>query len=147
MEIKIVIDINDVAEFNSLYFNEHPKAKNKPIKAPEHPSLNWYMRANNFVVDTVKANWKDFIVFILQKYNLLNQKIDYCDVIYTTYFSRNKRIDVDNITPKFIMDGLVAGEFLVDDSISHLTLLTRGFIDNDNPRIELQFCNIKKKGE
>ena len=83
----------------------------------------------------------------MQKYNLLNEKIDYCDVVYTTYFGRNKRIDADNITPKFIMDGLVAGSFLVDDSINHLTLLIRGFIDIDNPRIELRFCNIKKKGE
>lgn len=145
--LKIVITQDDVDRYNRAYFAAHPRAKKLRIKGPEHPSLNWYMTANNMAVNDVKQDWKQFIINILEDRGLLNLEIDKCVVYYTTYFKRNKNIDADNITPKFILDGLVAGGFLVDDSIRHIALFTQGFYDAKNPRIELEFKNIQRKGE
>lgn len=105
------------------------------------------MTANNMEVNDVKQDWKKFILDILEDRELLNVQIDKCVVVYTTYFKTRKNIDADNITPKFIFDGLVAGGLLVDDSIRHVALFTQGFYDAKNPRIELEFKNIQRKGE
>lgn len=145
--LKIIITQDDVDRYNRAYFAAHPRAKKLRIKRPEHPSLNWYMTANNMAVNDVKQDWKQFILGILEDRGLLNMQIDKCVVVYTTYFKTRKSIDADNITPKFIFDGLVAGGFLVDDSIYHVALFTRGFYDAKNPRIELEFKNIQRKGE
>lgn len=146
-DLKIIITQDDVDRYNRAYFAAHPRAKKLRIKGPEHPSLNWYMTANNMAVNEVKQDWKQFILGILEDRGLLNFQVDKCIVIYTTYFKTQKNIDADNITPKFILDGLVAGGFLVDDSIRHVALFTQGFYDAKNPRIELEFKNIQRKGE
>lgn len=62
MEILIRIDEKDVNEYNAHYFSEHHKAKKPRIKSPAHPTLNWYVRADNKEVNNVKQAWKDFIV-------------------------------------------------------------------------------------
>lgn len=136
----IIIDQNDVDAFNAKYFKEHPRAKKVRIKAPQHPSLNWYMTANNMEANNMKQNWKDFIVFILTNRNLINKQIDKCKVTYRTFFKRKCIHDLDNITPKYIFDGLVEGGFLVGDDCTHITrLTTECFYDKENPRIELEF--------
>lgn len=146
---KLVITWQDVNEFNNLYFAEHPRATKPRIKRPQHPSLNEYMIANNMKANQWKQNWKDFIVFLLEKYGLSGVKIDTCEVTYITYFGDKRVHDVDNITPKFIFDGLVEGGFLVADDIDHIkSLTTLGDRDRDNPRIELHFENVQlRKGE
>lgn len=140
MEITIVIDQKDVDAFNAKYFMDHPRAKKVRIKSPQHPSLNWYMTANNMEANNVKQVWKDFMVFVLTNRNLINQKIDRCEVVYRTFFKRKCIHDLDNITPKYIFDGLVEGGFLVGDDCTHITrLTTECFYDKENPRIELKF--------
>lgn len=96
-----------------------------------------------------KQNWKEFILFLLSKYKLQNIHIDTCEVTYITYFGDNRVHDVDNITPKFIFDGLVEGGLLVADDIDHIKkLVILGDRDKDNPRIELYFENVQlRKGE
>ena len=77
---------------------------------------------------------------IERKLNLINQKIDRCEVIYRTFFKRKCIHDLDNITPKYIFDGLVEGGFLIGDDCTHITrLTTECFYDKENPRIELEF--------
>lgn len=138
--MKIIITQTDVDEFNELYFKTHPRAKVKRIAGPYHPSLNWYMRANNMSRNAAKQNWKEFILFMLDRNNLTHTQINHCKIIYTTYFKQNRIHDVDNITPKFILDGLVEGGFLVADDIKHIpVLITKAFYDKENPRIELEF--------
>lgn len=142
--MNIIITQTEVDEFNELYFKAHPRAKVKRITGPYHPSLNWYMRANNMSRNAAKQNWKDFILFVLDKNGLRNAQIDRCEIVYTTYFKQNRIHDVDNITPKFILDGLVEGGFLVADDIKHIpVLITKAFYDAENPRIELEFSIIE----
>ena len=122
------------------YFYAHPKAKKAPIKGPQHPSLNWYCRAGNVEVNNTKQAWKGFMLFILEKNKLLNKRIEKCAMIYRTFFKDKRTHDDDNVTPKFILDGLTEGGFLVADDYQHLNPLTTfcGY-DKLNPRIELVF--------
>ena len=137
-KLKIVIAWQDVDAFNARYFAAHPRAKNKPIKKPQHPSLNETMIGNNMKINQMKQNWKDFMLFILERDGLLGANIDRCVIEYVTYFGDNRVHDADNITPKFILDGLVAGGFLVADDINHIReLRIIGDRDKENPRIEI----------
>lgn len=139
----LTITKQDVDEFNRLYFAEHPRATKPRIKKPQHPSLNEYMIANNMKANQWKQNWKDFMLFMLDKYRWCDIGIETCEVQYITYFKDNRVHDVDNITPKFIFDGLVEGGFLVADDIDHIKKLTTwGERDTDNPRIELVFDKV-----
>lgn len=140
MEIKITITQRDVDEFNAAYFKAHPKAKKHLIETPQHPSLNQYVTACNMKSNSMKQNWKDFMIFILNKNNLQDIHIDSCEVTYVTYFKNKHKHDLDNISPKFIFDGLVAGGFIVGDDMTHIKKLTiMGGYDKENPRIELMF--------
>jgi Holliday junction resolvase RusA-like endonuclease len=96
--------------------------------------------ANNLAVNKEKQNWKDLMVFILKELDMIDTMIDNCELIYTTYYPTKRKHDLDNITPKFILDGLVAGGFLTDDNNTCITsLTTQARYDKDNPRIELLF--------
>ena len=133
----IVIDQNDVDEFNKIYKENHPRAKNLPIKSPQHPSINTYMTMNNQASNRLKQNWKQFIVWVLGELNMTNKKIEKCRITYRTYFPQNRRRDLDNISPKFILDGFVEAGFIVDDSSDHvISLTTECYIDKEYPRIE-----------
>lgn len=137
-EVKIVITKEDVDEFNSLYFSSHPRAKKPRIKKPQHPSLNETMIGNNMKINQQKQNWKDFVGYVVEKNHLANIAIEHCDIVYVTYFADARTHDADNITPKFILDGLVASNLIVADDIEHVESLTIiGKRDKGNPRIEI----------
>lgn len=138
MEIKIIITQDDVDRYNEKYFLQHPRAMKARIKGPCHPTLNWYMTANNIQVNNVKQSWKEFIVDILTEKELQGLMIDKCEVIYETYFKDRRKRDVDNITPKFIFDGFVEAGFIEADDYQHIQKLTTicGY-DKENPRIEI----------
>jgi hypothetical protein len=112
-KIEIIITQKDVDDYNKRYFDLHPRAKKKRIDGPYHPTLNWYMTANNKSVNNKKQDWKDFILFILRNRNLLDYAIKKCKIEYRTLFEDRHKRDLDNITPKFIFDGLVEGNFIV----------------------------------
>lgn len=133
----LIIDAQDVAEFNRLYFEEHPKAKNAPIKAPQHPSINTYMTMHNQAANKLKQNWKDFIVWIINDLDMANKNIKKCRMTYRTFFKQNRRHDLDNISPKYILDGFVASGFIEDDDSEHIiSLTTECAVDAENPRME-----------
>lgn len=135
----ILIEIleKDVIEFNQLYFDKHPRAKNKPIKAPQHPSINEYCIMHNQKANKLKQHWKDFIVWKLESLNLCNKNIKKCRITYKTFFKYAHRHDVDNISPKYIFDGFVEANFLEDDDLDHVISLTiEGALDKENPRME-----------
>lgn len=141
MEYTITITQNDVDKYNHDWLMKHPRAKNKPIKGPQHPSLNEYMTANNMKANHIKQNWKDFIYQIISDLGYLDLGIQRCEVTYRTYFKQNRPRDLDNITPKYIFDGLTAAGFWEDDSCNHVTkLIIECGYDKINPRIELVVC-------
>ena len=146
--MKIIITQNDVDAYNEQYFKEHPKAKKEKISKPQHPSLNWYMTANNMQVNSVKQAWKDLVGLILSKYDLIDYGIEKCHITYTTFFKENRTHDLDNITPKFILDGFVDSGFILKDDCRHiLSLTTIGKYDKENPRIEFDIEVLERKGE
>lgn len=140
MEMKIIITQYDVDSFNAAYFKAHPRAKKTLIIRPQHPSLNEYITACNMKSNSLKQNWKQFMLYLLDDKGLRDKHIEKCEVTYITYFNTKRKHDLDNLTPKFIFDGLVEGGFLMGDDMSHITKLTiMGGYDVENPRIELIF--------
>jgi len=61
--------------------------------------------------------------------------------ITITWYEPNLRRDPDNITAgqKFILDGLVAGGVIKDDSQRYINSITHKYeVDRENPRIEIE---------
>ena len=85
----------------------------------------------------MKQAWKDFIIWRLDELGLRGRMIAKCSIEYITYFKTNRRHDLDNISPKFILDGFVEGGLLVDDDYMHISSLKiMCGVDKENPRME-----------
>lgn len=91
------------------------------------------------MMNALKQKWKDFIVFFIENQGYSNLHIEKCEMVFTTYFKTNRRHDVDNTSPKFILDGLADSGFILDDDSKHLTSLTlKCDVDKENPRTEIE---------
>lgn len=138
-QINLVIDNNTLSEYEKYYFKLHPKAKKKPIDKPRHPSINSWMIMKRPMMNALKQKWKDFMIWFIENQGYTNLHIEKCEMKFITYFETNRRHDVDNTTPKFILDGMAESGFLVDDDSKHLTALTLEVgIDKENPRTEIK---------
>ena len=136
--IKFIIDRSTIKKYNLYYFTQYPRRKKEPIVSPIAPSLNQWGIMKRPQANHLKQCWKDFIVWLVQDYNLSNKKIDKCQIVVTYYFRTKQRRDADNYTIKFIGDGLVASGLLEDDDFSHIESLTiMGGYDKNCPRTEL----------
>ena len=66
--------------------------------------------------------------------------------ITITWYEPNRRRDPDNITggQKFVLDGLVAGGAIKDDSQRYVnSILHRFEVDKDNPRVEIEVQEVQ----
>lgn len=136
-ELLIVIDQSCVDRYNQFWFDTHPRAKKARIKAPQHPSLNEYYKANFQAANTLKQTWKEFVIWLVNELKLNNFHISQCEIKYTTFFKTNRRHDPDNVSPKFVLDGFVEAGLLEDDDYKHIvSLITKCEIDKENPRME-----------
>jgi hypothetical protein len=125
-------------EYDKYYFNQYPKRKVPPIKNPIPPSLNQWMIMKRPAMNNEKQKWKEFIVWLINKYNLQNQHIDNATITFTYYFKTKIRHDADNYTPKNIMDGFTESGLLLDDDLEHIEMLSiKGGYDKNNPRVEI----------
>lgn len=124
----VVIEFTEelMYEWTKRYFRLHPRAKNNPIDTPANPSLNKWIILQRKKMNTLKQNYKDFTKFVVKHYGLENLGISECKCKYTVYKPTRARTDIDNIVPKFILDGLTAEEIgvLVDDSCDVIKELT-----------------------
>lgn len=92
----------------------------------------------------LKQTWKDFVMWLIEDYGYSNMNIESCAMTFTYYFKTKARHDTDNLSPKFILDGLAEG-FIVDDDYKHLhTLTLKCGYDKENPRTEI-LVNIDGK--
>lgn len=90
-------------------------------------------------MNALKQRWKDFIVWFINEQGYANLLINNCEMKFTTYYKTNRRHDIDNSCPKFILDGFSESGFIVDDNSKHITSLTlQCFVDADNPRTEIE---------
>lgn len=138
-KIELVIDNQVLSEYEKHYFKLHPKAYKKPIEQPYHPSVNKWMIMKRPMMNALKQKWKDFIIWFIENQGYTNLHIEKCEMKFTIYYSTNRRHDIDNGVPKFILDGLSESGFIVDDDSRHLTTLTLqcGY-DKENPRTEIE---------
>lgn len=136
--IKIVFDEETLALYEKHYFAIHTKAKKKPIPHPYHESINQWMIMKRPMMNSLKQRWKDFIVWLVNNLGYSSLKIERCEISQSIYYPTNRRHDIDNSTPKFILDGLVESGMIVDDDSNHIDRLTLQVgVDKKHPRTEL----------
>ena len=137
-QIQITIDNNTISAYSDYYFSIHTKAHKQPIPHPYHESINVWMIMKRPMMNALKQKWKDFIRWLVDRKGYTNLHIEKCEIHQTVYYPNNRRHDVDNSTPKFIIDGLVDSGMIVDDDSKHLTRLTLECgVDVANPRTEI----------
>ena len=122
--ITLVIDETVLEEYNEYYFSIHTKAKKKPIPHPYHESINQWMIMRRPMMNALKAKWKAFIAWFVDKQGYSNLHIERCEIEQRVFFQNNRRRDIDNTVPKFILDGFVDSGLIVDDSCEHIRKLT-----------------------
>lgn len=140
---KIIIDNTLVDEYCQLYFKQHPRAKKRPIDRPIHPSLNQWMILPRIQMNALKQKWKDFGKFVIKKHGLENKMLENFEIEFLVFMPTRRRIDPDNICPKFLLDAFTESGFIVDDDSKHLHSLTlQCDYDKDNPRTEIVIKTI-----
>ena len=91
-------------------------------------------------MNCLKQKWKDFIKWFVNEQGYANLHIEKCEICQTIYYQTNRRHDLDNTVPKFVLDGLVESGMVVDDDSKHITKLTlQCGVDSERPRTELLF--------
>lgn len=136
--MSITIDRACIDKYADRYFTEHPRATKMPIPYPYHESINKWMIMKRPQMNCLKQKWKDFIVWLVDTNGLTNKKIQCCDIEQRVFFPTNRRHDIDNTVPKFILDGLVESGLIEDDDSLHIKhLIMSCGVDKDNPRTEL----------
>ena len=148
-DIHLTIDDDVLARYEQYYFALHPKAHKRPIAHPYHESINAWMIMKRPMMNALKQKWKDFIRWFVSEEGYSNLHIDRCEVYQTVYYPNNRRHDIDNSTPKFIIDGFVDSGMLVDDDCRHILRLDlQCDVDTERPRTEFTFkvystCNTE----
>lgn len=138
-EIRLVIDKDVLDRYSKYYFMKHPRATKAPIKNPYHESINTWMILKRSAMNRLKQKWKDFIKWFVDEQGYSNLRIDKCEISQNIYYGTNRRHDVDNGVPKFILDGLVDSGMVVDDDFEHVErLVLECGVDKDHPRTELR---------
>lgn len=136
--ILLTIDNSVLNRYSEYYFAMHPKAHKQPIQRPYHESINTWMIMRRPAMNNLKQKWKDFIQWFINDQGYDNLRIEKCEIVQTIYYPTNRRHDIDNGVPKFLLDGLVNSQMIIDDDCKHITKLTMVCkIDSDNPRTEL----------
>lgn len=144
-KISLVIDDTVLEKYSEYYFSIHTKAHKTPIPHPYHESINVWMIMRRPMMNALKQKWKDFIKWLVDTKGYSNLRIDKCEIEQVVYYPNNRRHDIDNTVPKFILDGLVESGMIVDDDHLHITKLTLSCgVDIERPRTEIK---IKIKSE
>lgn len=143
-EIKLIIDNNVLEQYEAYYFMIHPRASKKPIAHPYHESINAWMIMKRPMMNALKQKWKDFIVWFVRAQGYANLRIEKCEIEQTVFYPNNRRHDIDNTVPKFVLDGLVESGMIIDDDCKHITKLILCCVADSNcPRTELVIKNIQ----
>jgi hypothetical protein len=137
-------------EWLKIYFKNHPRAKKLPIETPAQPSINKWTILPRISMNTLKQNYKEFGEYVVKHYGLEMLGISKCKCRYTIFVPTKTRVDLDNTTPKFILDALTAEAtgVIVDDGYStviELTLLAEYKKGVKGAKIEFYDCEYDKE--
>lgn len=95
-----------------------------------------------------KQKWKDFMRWFVEEQGYANLHITRCEISQTIFYPNNRRHDIDNSTPKAILDGLVESGMIIDDDSIHIIRLTlQCFVDAKHPRTELRITRLTDTAE
>lgn len=120
-------------------------ATKPPIKQPYHESINQWMILRRAAMNALKQRWKDFIKWFVNEQGYANLRIEKCEIRQRVFYPTNRRRDIDNTVPKFVLDGLVESGMVVDDDYKHITKLTLECgVDSACPRTELDITILKE---
>lgn len=137
--ITLILDNDTLERYNAHYFSLHPRAEKVPIAKPYHPSINTWFTMKRPQMNALKQKWKDFVMWWVEEQGCQGKLLDRFSMTITIYFPTRMRHDLDNQTPKFILDGFTEAGFIVDDDEKHLTSLTlKSGYDKDNPRTVIE---------
>lgn len=137
--IYLTIDDDTLKAYSEYYFQHHPKAQNVPIKHPYHESINTWMILRRPMMNSLKQRWKDFTIWLVNQQGYTNLRISQCEMSFKVYYPNKHRHDIDNTTPKFILDGLVESGLVEDDDCTHITkLILECDVDAKHPRTEIK---------
>lgn len=139
----MIIDNGVIGEYEKYYFSIHKKAKKKPIPFPYHESINQWMIMKRPMMNSIKQKWKNFIIWFVGNKGYANLHIKECEISQVIFYPNNRRHDIDNSVPKFILDGLVESGMIIDDDCKHITkLILQCGTDVEYPRTELKIKSI-----
>jgi Holliday junction resolvase RusA-like endonuclease len=139
-KLKLTINKIILAEYSEYYFKKYPGRKKLPIKSPIAPSLNQWMIMRRFQMNHQKQTWKEFGIWLVNRYGFQNKKLNKCKIIIEYFFDSKRRHDSDNYCPKNLFDSFTEAGLLVDDDFEHVESLTiKGNYDKENPRTEITF--------
>lgn len=145
-KISLVIDNKTLQEYSEYYFKIHTRAHKVPIPHPYHESINVWMIMRRPMMNALKQKWKDFIKWFVNTQGYTNLHIERCEIEQVVYYPNNRRHDIDNTVPKFILDGLVESGMIIDDDHLHITkLILSCGVDVDNPRTEILISTLPKE--
>lgn len=143
--ILLLIDEDVLARYNKYYFSIHTKAKKAPLAHPYHESINVWMIMKRPMMNALKGKWKAMMKWFVEEQGYANLHIERCEITQRVFYPNNRRHDVDNSVPKFILDGLVESGMVVDDDSEHITrLVLECGVDVEHPRTELIFTILEE---
>lgn len=136
----IISNKETVEQYRKHYFKMHPRAKKFPIETPIHPSMNKWIKLQSFKQDSLKQAWGDYAQWLVYNSGHEDLKLSSCTGTVKVFRPTKRRFDADNISPKFLLDGLVKAGMLLDDDVNHLNpLILWGGYDKEDPRMEIIF--------
>ena len=128
------------------YFKKYPRRSKAPIEHPYHESINKWFVMQRPQMNALKQRWKEFCIWWIETLGYTNLKLDQFEMTFTTYMPTKRRIDPDNTTPKFILDGLSESGLIIDDDGKHLRSLTlKTDYDKERPRTEINIKILEEK--
>lgn len=107
----------------------------------ELTDLNTFIGAinrNRFLGNKIKQEETDRVTWLVKT---KRAKLKYPVFITFLWYSKDQRKDIDNVSfsKKFILDGLVRGGILENDSRKFISGFRDDFfIDKENPRVEIE---------
>ena len=131
-EIRMEITQDLVDEYTKEYFRKHPNRKKKPIDKPVPPNLNRFMVMKRPQANDVKQKWKDFAIWIINKYGYVDKLIESCKVKMIVHRPTKRLCDIDNFSTscKFLFDGFSQAGLWVDDNYSIVHEISTSVIYN-----------------
>jgi len=105
-----------------------------------HPSINEWKGWHYHKYNNEKKSWNEEMFYVTRGIEGIEGKVE---VVVKYYFKTKQKRDLDNYTPKFIMDSLVHACVIEEDNSSIVTKLSVEILhDKDNPRTEILITKV-----